>query len=77
MKEAKIKLSALFKGYEKGGVKGGSRKCFWVKRLFEDDFRGWKVIPLFLIGKHLVRITSFMIILIFFQNLRFLIKVFS
>ena len=28
-------------------------KCFWVKRLFEDDFRGWKVIPLFSIGKHL------------------------
>ena len=77
MKEAKIKLTALFKDYEKGGIKKGSMKCFWVKRLFEDDFRGWKVIPLFLIGKRLVRITSFMIILIFFQNLRFLIKVFS
>ena len=77
MKEAKIKLTALFKDYEKGGIKGGSMKCFWIKRLFEDDFRGWKVIPLFLIGKRLVRITSFMIILIFFQNLRFLIKVFS
>ena len=26
---------------------------FWVKRLFEDDFHDWKVIRLFLIGKHL------------------------
>ena len=25
----------------------------WVKRLFEDNFHDWKVIPLFLIGKHL------------------------
>ena len=25
----------------------------WIKRLFEDDFHDWKVIPLFLIGKHL------------------------
>ena len=28
-------------------------ECSWVKRLFEDDFHDWKVIPLFLIGKHL------------------------
>ena len=26
---------------------------FWVKRLFEDNFHDWKVIRLFLIGKHL------------------------
>ena len=25
----------------------------WVKRLFEDNFHDWKVIPLFLTGKHL------------------------
>ena len=25
----------------------------WVKRLFEDDFHDWKIISLFLIGKHL------------------------
>ena len=25
----------------------------WVKRLFEDDFYDWKIIPLFLIGKQL------------------------
>ena len=29
-----------------------SIQCSWVKRLFEDDFHDWKVIPLFLIGKH-------------------------
>ena len=28
-------------------------QCSWVKRLFEDDFHNWKVIPLFLIVKHL------------------------
>ena len=28
-------------------------ECPLVKRLFENDFRGWKVILLFLIGKHL------------------------
>ena len=30
-----------------------SIQCSWVKRFFEDDFHDWKVIPLFLIGKHL------------------------
>ena len=30
-----------------------SMQCSWVKRFFEDDFHNWKVIPLFLIGKHL------------------------
>ena len=25
----------------------------WVKRLFEDDFHDWKIIPLFLMGKQL------------------------
>ena len=30
-----------------------SMQCSWVKRLFEDDFHNWKVIPLFLISKHL------------------------
>ena len=28
-------------------------QCSWVKRMFEDDFHDWKVIPLFSIGKHL------------------------
>ena len=28
-------------------------QCSWVKRLFEEDFHGLKIILLFLIGKHL------------------------
>ena len=28
-------------------------QCSWVKRLFEDDFHDWKILPLFLIDKHL------------------------
>ena len=61
-KKAKIKHSTPYKGYEKGGMKNvdlrnkiTSMQCSWVKRLFEDDFHDWKVIPLFLIGKHLVK----------------------
>ena len=30
-----------------------SMQCSWVKRLFEDDFHDWKIVPLFLIDKHL------------------------
>ena len=30
-----------------------TKQCSWVKRLFEDNFHDCKVIPLFLIGKHL------------------------
>ena len=59
-KKAKIKYSTLCNGYEKDGIKNvdlrnkmTSMQCSWVKRLFEDDFHDWKVIPLFLIGKHL------------------------
>ena len=59
-KKAKIKHSTLYNGYENGGLKNvdlrnkiTSIQCSWVKRLFEDDFHDWKVIPLFLIGKHL------------------------
>ena len=59
-KKAKIKHSTLCNGYENGGLKNAdlrnkitSIQCSWVKRLCEDDFHDWKVIPLFLIGKHL------------------------
>ena len=36
-----------------------SIQCSWVKRLSEDDFHDWKVIPLFLIGKHLSKNIKF------------------
>ena len=57
-----IKLRKLRYGYENGGLKNvdlrnkiTSIQCSWVKRLFEDDFHDWKVIPLFLIGKYLCK----------------------
>ena len=34
-------------------------QCSWVKRLFENNFHDWKVIPLFLIGKHLGKSFNF------------------
>ena len=59
-KKANIKHSVLCNGYEKGGMKNvdlrnkiTSIQCFWVKRLFEDDFHYWQITPLFLKGKHL------------------------
>ena len=60
-KKAKIKHSTLCNGYEKrGGLKNvdvrnklTSTQCSWVKRLFENDFHDWKLIPVFLIGIHL------------------------
>ena len=61
-KKAKIKHSTLYNGYENGGLKNvdlrnkiTSIQCSWVKRLFEDDFHDWKVIPIFLIGKYLCK----------------------
>ena len=30
-----------------------SLQCSWVKRLYDDSFHAWKVIPLFLIKSHL------------------------
>ena len=59
-KKTKIKHSTLGNGYEKRGIKNVdlknkiiSMQCSCVKTLLEDDFYDWKVIPLFLIGKHL------------------------
>ena len=65
-KKAKIKHSTLCNGYEKGGIKNvdlrnkiTSMQCSWIKRLFEDNFHDWKVIPLFLIGKNLGKTFKF------------------
>ena len=59
-KKAKIKHSTLCNGYEMDGVKNAdlrnkitSMQFSWVKRLFEDDFHDWKIIPLFVICKYL------------------------
>ena len=50
----------------------------WVKRLFEDDFHDWKVIPLFLIGKHSGKNFKFHnnIDTTFFQNFHLLSRYF-
>ena len=60
-KKAKIKHSTLCNGYEMDGVKNAdlrnkitSMQFSWVKRLFEDDFHDWKIIPLFVISKHFI-----------------------
>ena len=65
-KKAKTTHSNLCNGYENGGFKNvdlrnkiTSIQCSWVKRLFEDDFHDWKVMPLFLIGKHLGKNVKF------------------
>ena len=59
-KKAKIKHNALCNAYKMVGIKNVDLRnkitrmqCSWVKRLFEDDFHDWKVIPLLLIGKKL------------------------
>ena len=60
-KKAKIKHSTLCNGsYEKGVLKNVDLRnkitiiqCSWLKRLFEDDFHDWKIIPLLLVGKYL------------------------
>ena len=69
--KAKIEHCTLFNGYEKGALKNvdlrykiTTTQCSWVKRLFEDDLYDWKIIPLFLIGKHLGKNSSFIIKLI-------------
>ena len=59
-KKQKLKTVFFAMAMKKGDIKNvdlrnktTSIQCSWVKRLFEDDFHEWKVITLFLIGKHL------------------------
>ena len=56
----KKKFKHPYNYYEKGGLKNidlrnkiTGMECSWVKRLLKDDFHDWKVIPLYLISKHL------------------------
>ena len=55
----KLKYTTLYNKYEQGGLKNvdiffkiTSLQCSWVKRLYDDSFHAWKVIPLFLIKNH-------------------------
>ena len=54
----KIKHKTLCKRYENGGLKNvdirnkvNSLQSSWVKRLYNDCFHEWKIIPLYLINK--------------------------
>ena len=55
----KIKNSTLCNGYEYGGLKNVifskvvSLQCSWIKRLFDNNFHQWKLIPLYLIRQYL------------------------
>ena len=59
-KNPKIKNSTLGNDYEYGGLKNVdifskvvSLQCSWTKRLFDNDFCQWKLIPLYLIRQYL------------------------
>ena len=59
-KNPKIKNSTLCNDYEYGGLKNVdifskvvSLQCSWIKRLFDNNFHQWKLIPLYLIRQHL------------------------
>ena len=55
-KNPKIKHSTLSNSYEGGGLKEvdvftkvNSLQCTWIKRLHDEDFHEWKIIPSYLI----------------------------
>ena len=59
-KNPKIKNSTLCNEYEFGGLKNVdifskvvSLQCSWIKRLFDNNFHQWKLIPLYLIRQYL------------------------
>ena len=59
-KNPKIKNSTLYNNYENGGLKNVdifskvvSLQSSWMKGLFDNNFRHWKVIPSYLIRKYL------------------------
>ena len=55
----KINHNTLWNMFEEGGLKNvdikvkiTSLQCFWVRKLFNDNHRDWKIIALFLINKY-------------------------
>ena len=61
-KNAKIKHATLCCDYADGRLKSvdifskiGSLQCSWVRRLFDNNFHQWKVIPLYLTQKYLCK----------------------
>ena len=65
-KNPKIKNSTLCNDSEYGGLKNDDifskvvrLQCSWIKRLFDNNFHQWKLIPLYLIRKYLGKIFKF------------------
>ena len=61
-KNPKIQNSTLCNDYEYGGLKNVdilskvvSLQCSWIKRLFDNNFHQWKLIPLDLIRQYLAK----------------------
>ena len=59
-KNPKIKNSTLCNDYEYGGLRNVdifskvvSLQCSWIKRLFDNNFHQWKIIPLYLFRQYL------------------------
>ena len=65
-KKSKNKISTHSDSYEDGGLKDVdifkkvvSLQCSWIKRLYDENFHGWKIIP------------SYLIKIIFCENFKF------
>ena len=65
-KNLKIKNSTLCNDYEYGGLKNVdifskvvSLQCSWIKRLFDNNFHQWKLVPLYLFRQYLGKIFKF------------------
>ena len=59
-KNSKIKNSTLYNDYEYGGLKSvdifskvASLQCSWIKKLLDNNFHQWKLIPIYLIRQYL------------------------
>ena len=59
-KNPKIEYSTLCNDYEYGGLRNvdifskvAILQCSWIKRLFDNNFHQWKLIPLYLIRQYL------------------------
>ena len=61
-KNPKIQNSTLCNDYEYGGLKNVdilskvvSLQCSWIKKLFDNNFHQWKLIPLDLFRQYLAK----------------------
>ena len=71
----KIKHEIIFNDYKTGGIKNDdirnkiiALECFWIRRLYNNSFHEWKLIPLYLIEKTFGRSFKFHSNLLFKGN---------